>query len=122
MNVLLNIIVLILHLKWFQYRLAKADHSNFLNIFLSYLLSVTVLGVLFMCVQMEYLDGIGYLIHAAGGILLFWIWSSIAFVLSARKLKKPSFLYQGLLQNSLLLIIPVMIWLLLQDITLKIGG
>jgi hypothetical protein len=115
----INLLVLILCV-WWMYRSNKSN-AKLLVISIAFIAAMIVSFLLAMAVQNDYLDGLGHLVAMGVGSVLFWLVSvSMILVLckglpAAKKLGKIAIL-------SLVLVIPLFIWLAIAGANFKIGG
>lgn len=122
MNILLNILVFFAFLSWFWKQFVDNNKKSFIGIVFLFLLSSMLLFGFSLYAQHDYLDGTLYL--AAGGvsILAFWIYTSAIIIWKNVKDTNRKRLIPDLLQVLPLLLIPLLIVLLFQNMSFKIGG
>ena len=96
------------------------NNTLIIPVILTFLIASIVIVVISLVTQAEYLDGIHYLITGSISLLMFWIWTT--FVIIKKNLKNRKQLVSSLAQNILLLTIPLIIWVLISNMSLKIGG
>ena len=87
---------------------------------LTFLVASILIVVISLVTQAEYLDGIHYIITGGISLSIFWAWST--FVIIKRNLNNRKQMISCLAQNILLLTIPLLIWVLISNTSLKIGG
>jgi FtsH-binding integral membrane protein len=122
MNVFLNIIAFLLCVIWFQNRLNSSPRKGLLTVVFTYIFGLFVIFVLSLFIQTEFLDGLHHLIHAGIALFVFWLWTTIVNILEFKKTGNKAHLKEDLAKGILLLIIPLILWLWLSNLTFKIGG
>ncbi len=122
MGIILNLIVIVVFINWFQNNLKKSDPFPLIGIILLYLISTVASFVLGMIIQNEYLDGIYLVIFAGISIVLYWIWVSVSLILFHRKQNNNAQIVIDLIQVLPLIIVPILLWVWLSTANLKIGG
>jgi len=122
MNIILNITAFSLCIIWFHKRLNSGIKKPILPVILIYLVASIFIFALSLFIQAEYLDGVHYLIIGGISLFTFWFWTTISIIQKNRKHDTRKNIVGDLSQNILLLIIPLLIWLLISNMSLKIGG
>ncbi len=122
MNVIFNILVFSVFIRWFWKQYIINQRKSFIGIVLLYLLTSILVFAFSIYTQNDYLDGVHYLISGGIFISMYWIISSAIIVRKNVKEKTTQRIYLELLQVIPLLLIPLFIYVLLSSMTLKIGG
>jgi hypothetical protein len=122
MILILNFLAFTACIVWFHFFISKPGNKLILPIIMVYLASVIVCFMLSFLVEHDYLDALGHLITSAGSLALFWLWTTIALIVKHSKSGKIKFLLIDLAQTSILLIFPLLIVLLISNMSFKIGG
>lgn len=122
MNILLNILLLGLAVIWFNQRQKSESRKLVLPVVLAFIAGTILVFFISFAIQRDYLDGFLYILCGCLNLLAFWIWTTVSIIYKNRKLKTTSSILPELAQNSLLLIIILMICFLISGASLKIGG
>ncbi|UTW65246.1 hypothetical protein KFE94_11255 [bacterium SCSIO 12643] len=122
MGIILNLIVIVVFINWFQNNLKKSDPFPLIGMVLLYLVSTVASFALGMMIQNGYLDGIYLVIFAGISIILYWLWVTIALIRFHRKQNNNTEILIDLIQVLPLIIIPILLWIWLSTASLKIGG
>jgi hypothetical protein len=122
MNIVLNIVLLVLSLMWFSSRQQAATRKSTFPVMLAFVSGNVLVFLLSLAIQMEYLDGFIYLVAAGVNLFIFWLWTSIAIIRHHIMMKTTSNIASDLIQNSIPLIIMLILSLWLSSAQLKIGG
>ena len=120
MNIILNIIAFALCMTWFHKKMNSKNNALITPVILTFLIASIIAVVISLVAKAEYLDGIHYLITGSISLLMFWIWTT--FIIVKKSLNNRKQLFSSLAQNILLLTIPLIIWVLISNTSLKIGG
>ena len=122
MSIILNITAFIICIIWFQRRMNSESKKLILPVVLTYLLSALLAFIISFFVESEYLDGIIYLVIAGISILIFWIWTTIVIIMKNVKSSSQKHIVGDLAQNTILIVVPLLLWLWISNMSLKIGG
>ena len=122
MAILLNTLVFSAFIYWFRKQVVINKKESFLGIILLFLLASFIAFVLSLFAEHDYLDGLQGLI--AGGISISLFWISITAIIIHKNLseKTTQRMAMDLVQTLPLLLIPFLIWLLMSNMSFKIGG
>lgn len=122
MGIILNLIVIVVFINWFQNNLRKSDPFPLIGMVLLYLISTVASFALGMIIQNGYLDGIYLVIFAGISIILYWLWVTIGLIRFHQKQNNNTQILIDLIQVLPLIIIPGLLWIWLSTANLKIGG
>jgi hypothetical protein len=122
MAIILNIIAFIGCIIWFHKLVQQPGNKLILPVVLVYLAATIFSFVIAFALQNDFPDGLIHMIVSGIAIILFWLWTSIAIIVKYAKKDQAKFLLIGLLQTSVLLIVPLAITFLISNASFKIGG
>jgi Zn-dependent protease with chaperone function len=92
-----------------------------LKIICSFILGTFISFVLAFVFDNEYLQGVAHLITSGGSAVVFWLTSIILLFISKHKTSTADRLGKVLLM-SMVLVVPVLIYSLISNMSFKIGG
>lgn len=122
MNILLNILLLALGAIWFHKRQKAETRKPVLPVALAFIAGAVLVFFLSFTIQNDYLDGFLYILCGGLNLAVFWIWTTVSIIYNNSKLKTTRFILPELAQNSILLILILVIFFLVSGASLKIGG
>ncbi len=119
---ILNMLLVGSFLIWFWNHFVISRKKMFIGIILLFLLSSFLLFTFLLLIRHEYLDGVHFLIASGVSVTVFWICTMAIIIWKNIQDKTTQRTCIDLLQVTPLLLIPLLTWLLLSTMTLKIGG
>jgi len=122
MAIVLHLIAFTACIFWFHNLIVKPGNKLILPVIMVYLASVIVCFILSLMLEHDYLDSLGHLIASAVSIALFWLWTFIALIVKHVRKGKAKYLFIDLAQTSILLLFPLLIVLMISNMSFKIGG
>lgn len=122
MNILLNITAFILCSIWFHNTINVENRKLILPVIVVYLIAAISIVIFSLFAKAEYLDGVNYLLVGGVFLVLFWGWTTVGIIHKNVKQHTQNHILGDLSQNIVLLILPLLIWLSLSNMSLKIGG
>lgn len=122
MNIILHIIAFALCIAWFHQKINAQNRKLIIPVISIYLVATMLIAVGSLMTQAEYLDGIHYFLTGGVSLFIFWVWTTVVIIQKSVKNKNRTHLISDLAQNILLLIIPLLIWVAISNMSLKIGG
>lgn len=93
-----------------------------MGITFTFLGAMIVLFITSFAIGNDYLDGLIHLLVVGGSAVAFWILSIIMLLIHARKNDDFGSLLGQLLIVSIVILVPLLIYLLLMNASFKIGG
>ena len=119
MTNVLHLVVLFICLRW----LYKSNKTNavLLGIVFTFLGGTLINFFLTLAIDNEFLDGIIHLIIAGGSAVIFWIFS-IVIILSASNNFSAAEKLAKVFIASIAILLPLLIYFMLSNISIKIGG
>lgn len=119
MSIILNFLTLILCIWW----LFKSNKKNqvLVGIVFTFLGGTLVSFILALALEHDYLDGLIHLMVAGGSAVLFWL-VSLVLILSQRNNFSSTERLVKILILSIVVLLPLFIYLLVANMSFKIGG
>jgi len=122
MNLFLNVLLFALFGWWFWNQRIVKGKKYFFGIILLYLVASIMAFLLSLYSQNEYLDGLQYLLNGGISISIFWLSATVVITWKNLKERTAQRMFMDLVQIIPLLLTPLMIWLMISNMSFKIGG
>lgn len=121
MNIILNIIIFLICIIWFKARFEFSNSKLILPVIVVYIIgSILILTVSFT--TSTGFDGLDDIAISGLSMLIFWLITTSLIIGKNIKKGRRKYLIRDLGQNSILLIIPIVLFVLLWNGPMKIGG
>lgn len=120
MAILLHLSVLVICLYWLNS--SSKSSGALVGITFTFLGAIVVLFIASFALGNDYLDGLIHLLVVGGSAVAFWVLSIIMLLIHARKNDDFGPLLGQLLIVSIVILVPLLIYLLLMNASFKIGG
>ncbi|MNU52208.1 hypothetical protein D3C71_412140 [compost metagenome] len=122
MAVILNLIAFVACIFWFHRMMKGQVRKPLFPLILVYLGSCTLSFFIVLTVQPGYPDNVIHFMTGAVFIFLFWLWTMTVIILKHRKSSQTKHIWVDLAQTSLLLIFPIIVVFVINNLPSKIGG
>ncbi len=119
MSIILNIVVLFICLRW----LYKSNRNNgvLTGIVFTFIGGTFFSFIFALALEHDFMDGVTHLIIAGGSAIIFWLLSIVILLTQTNKIS-PAEKFAKISITSIVILLPLLIYLMIFNMTLKIGG